>query len=218
MKYNKLNLKNYTLSKIKNNIIDGGIIYPNYEFEYLNNEFEVLTDSKGVKHVVCTNREYIKYVCKDCDFKDLSDIFAHKFLKLNSAVFGFNLKNYQLFVQSYQSLYQEIYSICIKENTNHFTQRRHYKLQELDYFPIYEHIFTSGNNHELYHYINDAIFINFKDRQLLFNRVDYVTQERLTKIGYLEMSEYKLRNYFVKRLKDKVNYVKTYNQLFNNNY
>jgi hypothetical protein len=212
-----MKLDGYIKSNLKSPKLTGGFYYPYNEFIYYKSNYETLIDSNKKEHYVCVGREEIPYKFNDNDFKEISDgVFYHKFLKITTGTFTFNLKDYQIVLPYYKgSLYDEISCLIFfyNDSKNKFHSYRNYRLKEMDYFPIYETVFVSGNNREIEHYVSDKVFMNENNRENVMNSVNIYTRNRLEEIGYLNMTEQQLKNYFVKRLSDKVKYVKKYKSL-----
>lgn len=224
--FNKKSLlfKDYNKSNLTSNNLDGGFFYPKKETEYLNRDYETLKDSKGNEHIVCVESKLINYEFKDDDFRlsTCDNFFHHEFLKVKTGVFQYNLKLYQIVLHPERdSIYNEVYRLCSDydhNGLNYNYSSKHYLLNEYDYFPLYENCFTSGNNTEINNYISDSFLFKIKDRQYLYNRVNWDTKRRLNKINFLKMSDLKYEKFLIKRLDDKSKFVKKYNELFNKNH
>jgi len=193
--------------------IDAVYIY-NGDIKYFDDEYETLIDSKGKTHCVCVGRMEMQTKFNDSQFKILGNALVHeRFWQVRAFSFQFYLKTYYIY-GGWGSAYQDVCRLTDVSVSGAMCYR-HYLLSNMEYFPLYEETFVSGNGTTIENYVPDKLFFEAKNRELAISRLTYKCQNRLEDDGYLKMDNIRLLKYMNKRLANKAKYVKLYNTLRN---
>jgi len=144
------------------------ILHDTRPINYANREYETLIDSKGNKHEVQVGYKDAKYFFNEEDLVFDTHGVNHKMFKYKCSKFNYNLTEYYLLYQEWQSPFQVIGSTIIK---NEMPEKLSKKIDLIKYIsgltgymPIFELVWWSGNGHAIQNFLPDKYFYSFKDR------------------------------------------------------
>jgi len=192
---------------------------------YVDRKYETLIDSKGNKHSVQVDYESVHIKFDDSQFECMeyseAEHLRHKFLVTENFSFRYNLKRYYM-VGGSCSCYNWVgctiqdYEHDNKIRPAHYYKSQHYKLTKLEYFPLYEMCFVSGNGATIERPISDNLFFSIEGKKNIkkaMNNLRPDCKRRLLKDGYLKMDDIQRLVYLNKRLKNKIYYIKEHKKL-----
>lgn len=187
----------------------GYIFYDNYyivpisKISYLSRiEYEELIDSKGNKHIVCTNSKMIDFYPKKENFiiNDKFINFKDNSFNVRNTEIQFNLIKYCVLTidKTAGNFYSDFFNLNADRYKKITSTRINYRLANKYNFPIYENNYYRSES-----IISDNVFFSFKDREFALNNINYEAAQYLKEHNYLKMSDSDLINFLAKRMEEK---------------